>query len=92
MENAEWEHSHSRLLQVNIFKPKILSFLVPTLYDRYLKIPVWDSANLKILKKFGEKVEMLDLLGNKMRKLPSEIFSLLPNLKWLDLRLEVENY
>ena len=55
---------------------------------RYLKISQWEESNLKILKKFGDKVEMLDLLGNKMRSLPGEIFTLLPNLKWLDLRLE----
>ena len=53
-----------------------------------MKISQWEESNLKILKKFGEKVEMLDLLGNKMRNLPGEIFTLLPNLKWLDLRLK----
>ena len=55
-------------------------------FYRYLKLPNGKESTFKCLEKFGESVEILDLSGLKIRKLPSFTFKKLPKLKWLDLR------
>ena len=53
---------------------------------RYLKLLDVDSANMKQLEKFGDTLEILDIAGMRIRRLPKNMFSKVPKLKWLDLR------
>ena len=53
---------------------------------RYLKLPVVDSPSLRCIEKFGHSIQILDVSGLKIRKLPDYIFLHLPQLTWLDLR------
>ena len=56
------------------------------MFSRYLKISNPELLNTKHLEKFKETLEILDIAGVKLRKLPADLFSKAPKLKWLDLR------
>ena len=66
-------------------KMRMKSWIFNNLH-RYLKLLDVDSANMKQLEKFGDTLEILDIAGMRIRRLPKNMFSKVPKLKWLDLR------